>query len=259
MKKLSQILIKSKIYNKFKNWNRKRLLNSIDDYWIISIQGTFWKWKTLLATVLLYEYKQKGAKIISNVPYDFVDWHYDTVEDLKFILSNLYDKFTKNNPPQKIHPLVIFVDELHLYFFSRDFMKNFWEKNLKNFFSQLRKRKVLIISTTQYILNVDGFLRKFVDFVYIPTFYKSISLLTYKKAVWLDREMDIYNENEDEVWRCVDDFRTKIFDRWYFIFLNPQIYKYKPLSYYLTWISNIIKWDKQKEEEFIQRIEDYLI
>ena len=51
------------------------------------------------------------------------------------------------------------LDEIHIYFDSRDFMKQN-NRIIQNFFSQLRKRNILLLATTQYILHLDIRIRR---------------------------------------------------------------------------------------------------
>ena len=51
------------------------------------------------------------------------------------------------------------IDEIHIYFDSRDFMRSNI-RNIQTFFSQLRKRNILLLATTQYILNLDVRIRR---------------------------------------------------------------------------------------------------
>ena len=51
------------------------------------------------------------------------------------------------------------LDEIHIYFDSRDFMRQN-NRVIQNFFSQLRKRNILLLATTQYILHLDVRIRR---------------------------------------------------------------------------------------------------
>lgn len=54
---------------------------------------------------------------------------------------------------------IMLLDEIHLYFDSRDFMKKN-NRIIQTFFSQLRKRNILLLATTQYILHLDIRIRR---------------------------------------------------------------------------------------------------
>lgn len=54
---------------------------------------------------------------------------------------------------------IMLLDEIHIYFDSRDFMANN-KRQVQTFFSQLRKRNILLLATTQYILNLDVRIRR---------------------------------------------------------------------------------------------------
>lgn len=54
---------------------------------------------------------------------------------------------------------IMLIDEIHLYFDSRDFMsKN--KRIIQTFFSQIRKRNILLLATTQYIIHLDIRIRR---------------------------------------------------------------------------------------------------
>jgi len=54
---------------------------------------------------------------------------------------------------------IILLDEIHLDLNSLDFMRKN-NRILQTFFSQLRKRNILLLATSQYILNVDIRIRR---------------------------------------------------------------------------------------------------
>ena len=54
---------------------------------------------------------------------------------------------------------IMLLDEIHIYLDSLDFMRKN-NRRLQVFFSQLRKRNILLLGTSQYILNVDIRIRR---------------------------------------------------------------------------------------------------
>lgn len=54
---------------------------------------------------------------------------------------------------------IMLIDEIHTYFDSLDFMKAN-NRKIQKFFSQLRKRNILLLATTQYLLNLDVRIRR---------------------------------------------------------------------------------------------------
>jgi hypothetical protein len=61
--------------------------------------------------------------------------------------------------PNYFNNSIMLLDEIHIYFDSRDFMKQN-NRVIQNFFSQLRKRNILLLATTQYILHLDIRIRR---------------------------------------------------------------------------------------------------
>ena len=61
--------------------------------------------------------------------------------------------------PNYFNNSIMLLDEIHIYFDSRDFMKQN-NRIIQNFFSQLRKRNILLLATTQYILHLDIRIRR---------------------------------------------------------------------------------------------------
>ena len=59
-------------------------------------------------------------------------------------------------------------DEIHLYLDSYDFLKKN-NRKLQGFFSQLRKRDILLLGSTQYFMNVDVRIRRQCKYVFDMT------------------------------------------------------------------------------------------
>lgn len=115
--------------------------------------------KTLFITKLMYDNKA-NRKIFSN--YTLFD-----VEFQKITLGNEYEKQKGSIDilealESDIHYFdnsIMLLDEIHIYLDSLDFMKKN-NRKLQIFFSQLRKRNILLLATTQYIMNVDIRIRR---------------------------------------------------------------------------------------------------
>ena len=70
-----------------------------------------------------------------------------------------------DNDPSFYNNSIILMDEIHLYLDSRDFMsKN--NRKIQTFFSQLRKRNILLLGTSQYIMHVDVRVRRHAKMVF---------------------------------------------------------------------------------------------
>jgi archaellum biogenesis ATPase FlaH len=122
---------------------------------IIGKQGSG---KTLLATKFAND--NKHLNIFSN--YALYGLKYTPITFNSLIESNKNKidilKMLDINPDYFNNSLMI-LDEIHLYLDSLDFMRAN-NRRLQTFFSQLRKRKILLVATTQYIMNLDIRIRR---------------------------------------------------------------------------------------------------
>ena len=105
---------------------------------------------------LVYEYINDPNKkvfsntILYNIPYQLVtfDKSKESDTDKLSILDQL------DEDPNYFNHSIMLIDEIHLYLNSLDFMsKN--NRRLQIFFSQLRKRNILLLATAQYFLDID--------------------------------------------------------------------------------------------------------
>lgn len=90
-----------------------------------------------------------------------------TEETYIYDLASEYEKLTGNYPKSNndyLNNSLILIDEIHVYFDSYDYLK---EENriISSFTSQLRKRNVLMLASTQYLLSVSIRIRKQATFV----------------------------------------------------------------------------------------------
>ncbi len=126
-------------------------------YLIIGKQGAG---KTLMATKLIFESDKK--RVFSNYElfgreYTPITLNPDVIKDPNKKYIYVLDKLDED--PDFFNGSLMAIDELHLDLDSLDFMKKN-NRRLQKFFSQLRKRKILLIATTQYIMNVDIRIRR---------------------------------------------------------------------------------------------------
>lgn len=126
-----------------------RLLDEEGFYLIIGPQGSG---KTLLGVALLFELKKlyPDKKIFSNTNLYNIEYE-------GYIFDDLFINI-KNNNNYYDNSIMLF-DEIHIFLNSLDFYKK-ENRLLQGFFSQLRKRKIILIGTSQYILNVDVRIRR---------------------------------------------------------------------------------------------------
>ena len=127
----------------------ERLINEEGFYLIIGPQGSG---KTLLGVALLFELSKifPEKKIFSNT--DLYNIKYE-----KYNFDGLLENIKYNN--SYYDNSVILFDEIHIFLNSLDYYKK-QNRLVQGFFSQLRKRKIILIGTAQYILNVDVRIRR---------------------------------------------------------------------------------------------------
>lgn len=126
---------------------------------IIGKQGSG---KTLMTTKhafdMIEEYPDK--RVFSNYKLNDIDFTYITFNSEIESNKNKLDILkTLDENPDYFNNSIMLIDELHLYLDSYDFLKKN-NRRLQIFFSQLRKRRILLIGTTQYIMNVDIRIRR---------------------------------------------------------------------------------------------------
>lgn len=126
-----------------------RLINEEGFYLIIGPQGSG---KTLLSVALLFELKKffPNKKIFSNISLYNIEYER---YDFDGLLENI-----KNNNSYYDNSIILF-DEIHIFLNSLDYYKK-QNRLVQGFFSQLRKRRIFLIGTAQYILNVDVRIRR---------------------------------------------------------------------------------------------------
>ena len=116
--------------------------------------------KTLFITQLLYkELKEKTRPIFSNYTLFGLDYTPITFDNNKerFEKVDILDALDKD--PNYFNHSIMLLDEIHIYFDSLDFFKRN-SRRMQTFFSQLRKRDILLFGTTQYIMNLDIRIRR---------------------------------------------------------------------------------------------------
>ena len=114
--------------------------------------------KTAFITKLLVDNYTYDKKVYSNYTLFGIDYERITFDNKRN--KNAIDilNVIKDNP-NYFNNSIMLLDEIHLYFDSRDFMKHN-NRIIQNFFSQLRKRNILLLATTQYILHLDIRIRR---------------------------------------------------------------------------------------------------
>ena len=116
--------------------------------------------KTAFITKLLVDNYSIDRKVYSNyslfgIDYERIKFDNEIRKDEKAIY--ILKVISKN--PNYFNNSIMLLDEIHIYFDSRDFFKQN-NRIIQNFFSQLRKRNILLLATTQYILHLDVRIRR---------------------------------------------------------------------------------------------------
>ncbi|MEM1973675.1 MAG: zonular occludens toxin domain-containing protein [Thermoplasmata archaeon] len=103
---------------------------------------------------------------LKGIPFTRITFNKPDKED---DVLDILEVLTKD--PNYFNNSIMLLDEIHIYFDSLDFMKENSRK-LHAFFSQLRKRDILLFATTQYILNLDVRIRRQALYVFDMTQHK---------------------------------------------------------------------------------------
>ena len=114
--------------------------------------------KTAFITKLLFDNYSPDKKVYSNYSLFGIEYEKITFDNKKNKNSIDILEVIKNNPDY-FNNSIMLLDEIHIYFDSRDFMRQN-NRIIQNFFSQLRKRNILLLATTQYILHLDVRIRR---------------------------------------------------------------------------------------------------
>lgn len=209
-------------------WPKKK-----PNYWIRTVTGDFGAGKTKNVFQDAFYRKQLNPDgiVIGNVPYDFVDVHYSSYEDLEKILEHVLLYIRKTNDVQTLwfytfRPIYWIIDEAHTYFFSRNFKRfNTWGLLTM---TQCRKRDMQMVFVTQTPAQIDILIRRLSPWV---TEY-------VKAALWLVREELLYTKvlAANDLWDAtkVDlEKSTIIWWDWLQKLFNPEIktfFEQAPLS-----------------------------
>jgi len=114
--------------------------------------------KTAFITKLLVDNYSPDKKVYSNYSLFGIDYKKITFDSKRNKNSiDILDVIRDN--PDYFNNSIMLLDEIHIYFDSRDYMRQN-NRIIQNFFSQLRKRNILLLATTQYILHLDVRIRR---------------------------------------------------------------------------------------------------
>jgi len=148
--------------------------------------------KTAFITKLCFD-NANNRKIFSN--YTLYGLEY---QPITFDTSNDPDKISildmLDDNPNFFNNSIMLLDEIHIYLDSLDFMRKN-NRRLQVFFSQLRKRNIILLATTQYIMNVDIRIRRQCMNVFeMEHVYKDLfTVTTHEIDGYFTREISSYN------------------------------------------------------------------
>ena len=117
--------------------------------------------KTLFITKLLYsELQEQKRPVFSNYTLLELEHEKITFDNAREEDQNKIDILKKLDEDENYFDnSIMLLDEIHIYFDSLDFMRSH-SRRMQVFFSQLRKRNILLLATTQYIMNLDVRIRR---------------------------------------------------------------------------------------------------
>jgi len=178
--------------------------NDLNGFYIaIGKQGSG---KTLFTTKLAIDNYDNTRKIYTN-------YNLFNLPHIKTTLGN--DKEVENGAIDILDMLdqdynffnnsIMILDEIHIYLDSLDFMRKN-NRKLHVFFSQLRKRNILLLGTTQYIMNVDIRIRRQCKNVFEMENVKDniFRVRTYDIDGYYTRELSEYLINLQEYYKYYD-------------------------------------------------------
>lgn len=141
-------------------------------YFMVGPQGSG---KTALATKIVVDY-HNNRKIYANYKIKGLDYeHIDPLAIFTIIKDN----------PTYFNNSIIVIDELHVFFNAYDFFKDH-VRQIVGFFSQLRKRNILLVATVQYFKRIPITIREQTKLIFDVSNYKDQSKKFYLNVSRVD-------------------------------------------------------------------------
>lgn len=233
------------------------------EFWLRLVVGTFGAWKTKNTFQEAWYWKQQNPDgiLIANVPYNFVDVHFSSKSDLNLILAHIRDYVDRTNVKttfmyNRPAPILILVDEAHLYYFSRDF-KGF-DKDTLLILTQCRKRKISIVFITQELAQLDIFIRRLVPYI---TLYSTLIFGFGLSRLFHVKDPDV--TNLEDVVNFEEQDREYLFPDWWQALRNKRLkreyFRDWVFTYYVIWLRDMYAWKDGAhldiQEQLIQRLE----
>lgn len=219
-------------------------LSKFKEYGMRIVTGDFWagKTKNLYQDAFLRKQKYPDWLLIANIPYDFIDLHFSSKEDLDKIIefinlyiqaTNTFDRFKEKDFPY----IRIIIDEAHLYFFSRDFKS--MNKTHLLMLTQCRKRFIQVDFITQELAQLDVFMRRLMPYV-----------MNYEKRIFGLHRASMYYFKVSEVSDIGDEMNVEKLETEYLMpdkiqqFFNPKLKNYfdqRFLTYYVIGSNSVLQ------------------
>ena len=131
--------------------------------------------KTALATKIVVDY-HNGRKIYANYKLNGLAYeHIDPLSIFRIIEDN----------PTYFNNSIIVIDEMPVYFNAYDFSKEHI-RQITGFFSQLRKRNILLLGTAQYFKRLPMTIREQTKLIFDVSNYKYQSKKFYLDVSMVD-------------------------------------------------------------------------
>ena len=243
-------------------------------YWLRLITGDFWSWKTknVFQSAFLWKKKNPHWILISNMNYDFVDFHFNTKKDFDFILRDLVQYILDTNSIDDLKssidfpPIKIIVDEAHLYLFARDF--KWFTKDILLVLTQCRKRDISVDFITQELWQIDVFIRRLCPYI---EYFKKLPFWFTRQSIFYSLDVEWTSMHDEEMFDEIEFSYLFPFSRWpIFDKSVKDFYAQKYLTKHVIWIWNNNVWasDEDKDalvsnrypefkEKMLKNLEDY--
>ena len=160
--------------------------------------------KTLFTTKLLID-NFKGQNVFSNYSLFGIPYTKVTLSDRVKDCLNILDELEKD--PNIFNNSIMMIDEIHLDLNSLDFMRKN-NRKLQTFFSQLRKRNILLLATSQYLLNVDIRIRRQCKNVFEMSYIEGdvFQVITHDIDGYYSQEISRYYVKLSDYYQYYDTF-----------------------------------------------------
>lgn len=223
-----------------------------EGYWLRLVTWSFWSWKTKNVFQSAYLRKKMNPNwiLISNLNYDFVDFHFDSKRDFDFILRDLVQYIRDTNNEEELKksidfpPIKIIVDEAHLYLFARDF--KWFTKDILLVLTQCRKRDISIDFITQELWQIDVFIRRLCPYI---EYFEKMPLWLTRQSILYSLDVEGTSMKNEEMFEEIESSLLLPFSRWpVFDKRVKHYYEQKFLTKYVIWWVDVWATDEDKDD-----------